>query len=59
MKMTKLYRAISLLLLSGLLFSADSVNNVEYVFSIDRTDLRAGETIILSANIEIENGYHI
>ena len=57
--MTKLYRIISLLLMCGYLFSAEPLNNVEYSFSMDRSDIRAGETIILSADIKIKKGYHI
>ncbi|MBC8311669.1 MAG: thioredoxin family protein [Candidatus Marinimicrobia bacterium] len=59
MKMIKLFKFIPFFLISGLLLSADSVNNVEYTFSIDRADIRAGETMILSADIHIEKGYHI
>tara|TARA_B110000467_G_scaffold43670_1_gene40057 strand:- start:4174 stop:6213 length:2040 start_codon:yes stop_codon:yes gene_type:complete len=57
--MTKLYKFISYFLISGFLLSADSNSKVEYVFSMDRSDLRTGETMILSADIEIEKGYHI
>ena len=57
--MTKLYKIISFFLISGFLLSADSNSKVEYLFSVDRSDLRAGETIILSADIKIEKGYHI
>ena len=57
--MTKLYKFITLFLISGFLFSADSINNAEYTFSMDRTDLRAGETIVFSADIEVEKEYYI
>ena len=57
--MTKLYRIILLLLMSGLLLSTDSNEIVKYVFSMDRADIRSGETIILSADINVEKDYYI
>jgi len=57
--MTKLYRNILLLLMSGLLFSIESSDIVKYVFSIDRADIRKGETIVLSTDINVEKEYYI
>ena len=42
----------------GFLLPTDSINNVEYTFFIDRPDIRAGETIILFADINIEKGFY-
>tara|TARA_B110000438_G_scaffold110424_1_gene108338 strand:+ start:2369 stop:4411 length:2043 start_codon:yes stop_codon:yes gene_type:complete len=56
--MTKLYKFITLFLISGFLFSADSIKNAEYTFSMDRADIRAGETIVVSADINIKKGFY-
>jgi thiol:disulfide interchange protein DsbD len=57
--MRKFYKIIILLLFGVLLFPAGFENNVEYTLSLDRENVRAGETITLSADIKIEKGYHI
>jgi len=57
--MRKFYKIIILLLFGVLLFPAGFENNVEYTLSLDRENVRAGETITLSADIKIEIGYHI
>ena len=44
--------------MSGFLLSADSINNAEYTFSMDRADIRAGETIVISADINIKKGFY-
>ena len=56
--MTKLYKFITLFFISGFLFSADSINNAEYTFSMDRADIRAGETIVIHADINIKEGFY-
>ena len=56
--MKKLYKFITLFLISGFLFSADSIKNAEYTFSMDRADIRAGETIVISADINIKKGFY-
>ena len=56
--MTQLYKFITLFLISGFLFSADSINNAEYTFSMDRADIRAGETIVIHADINIKKGFY-
>ncbi len=56
--MTKLYKFITLFLISGFLFSGDSIKNAEYTFSMDRADIRAGETIVISADINIKKGFY-
>ena len=56
--MTQLYKFITLFLISGFLFSADSINNAEYTFSMDRADIRAGETIVIHADINIKEGFY-
>ena len=47
-----------LLFIPGSLLSADSMNNAEYSLSIDRTDIRSGETIVVSADITIKEGFY-
>ena len=56
--MKKIYKFITLFLISGFLFSADSIKNAEYTFSMDRADIRAGETIVISADIIIKKGFY-
>jgi len=56
--MKNLYKFITLFLISGFLFSADSIKNAEYTFSMDRADIRAGETIVISADIIIKKGFY-